>query len=377
MELAFWLCVFWVFYAFAGYPLVVFLLARVINRPVCKKEIFPRVTVIIAAYNEAQHIVETVNNKLAQDYPADRLNVIVVSDESDDDTDQLVDSISSPRVILLRQSPRQGKTAALNLALPMTDGEIIVFADANSVYAPDAIRQLVRSFADPEVGYASGRMVYQVAGSGSVADGCSAYMRLENTLRHQETRLGSIVGVNGGIDAVRRELYRPMNADQLPDFVLPLLVRKQGYRVVYEPRARLVEDALTQTAAEFRMRVRVTLRALWALSDLRSLFNPFRYGLFSWQLLSHKLLRYTAFLPLIALLPLSITLTGSGLIYQAALVSQALFYLLAITAVGRTSAATWQALPYYFLLLNAASAKAAWKFLRRQKQVIWQPRVGA
>ena len=125
------------------------------------------------------------------------------------------------------------------------------------------------------------------------------------------------------------------------------------------------------------MRVRVTLRALWALSDLRSLFNPFRYGLFSWQLLSHKLLRYTAFLPLIALLPLSIALVGSGLIYQAALVGQALFYLLALTATRRSSATAWQALPHYFVLLNLASAKAAWKFLRRQKQVIWQPRVGA
>ena len=377
MELAFWLCVFWVFYVFAGYSLIVSLLVRVINRPVCKKEIFPRVTVIIAAYNEAQHVVETVNNKLEQEYPANLLNVIVVSDESDDDTDRLVGSIDDPRVLLLRQSPRQGKTVALNLAVPMCDSEIIVFADANSVYAPDAISQLVRNFADPEVGYVSGRMVYQVTEPGSVAEGCSVYMRMENRLRQQETRLGSIVGVDGGIDAIRRELYQPMNADQLPDFVLPLLVREQGYRVVYEFRARLVEDALTQTAAEFRMRVRVALRALWALSDLRSLFNPFRYGLFSWQLLSHKLLRYTAFLPLIALLPLSIALAGSGLIYQAALVSQALFYLLAITAVGRTSAATWQTLPYYFLLLNAASAKAAWKFLRRQKQVIWQPRVGA
>ena len=377
MKLAFWLCMFWVLYAFAGYPLVVYLLARVINRPVCKKGIFPRVTVVIAAYNEAQHIVETVNNKLEQDYPADRLNVIVVSDESDDDTDRLVGSISSPKVILLRQLPRQGKTAALNLAVSMADGEIIVFSDANSVYARDAIRQLVRNFADPKVGYVSGRMVYQVETPNSVADGCSAYMRLENHLRQQETRLGSIVGVDGGIDAVRRELYAPMNADQLPDFVLPLLVRQQGYRVVYEPKARLIEDALTETIAEFRMRVRVTLRALWALSDLRSLFNPARYGLFSWQLLSHKLVRYTAFIPLVALMPLSIALAGSGLIYQVALVSQALFYLLAITATGRPSTAAWRALPHYFVLLNLASAKAAWKFLRRQKQVIWQPRVGA
>ena len=377
MELAFWLCVCWVFYAFAGYPLVVFLLARVINRPVCKKEIFPRVTVVIAAHNEAQHIVATVNNKLAQDYPADRLNVIVVSDESDDGTDRLVGGLGSPRVMLLRQSPRQGKTSALNLALPMADGEVIVFADANSLYAADAIRQLVCNFADPEVGYVSGRMVYRVAKPGSVADGCSVYMRLENRLRQQETRLGSIVGVDGGIDAIRRELYQPMNADQLPDFVLPLLVRQQGYRVVYEPAARLIEDALTQTGAEFRMRVRVTLRALWALSDLRSLFNPVRYGLFSWQLLSHKLLRYTAFLPLIAMLPLNVLLTGEGLVYQAALVGQAVFYMLAVTAVGRLSVGAWRALPHYFLLLNAASAKAMWKFLRRQKQVIWQPRVGA
>jgi cellulose synthase/poly-beta-1,6-N-acetylglucosamine synthase-like glycosyltransferase len=377
MEVAFWVCVVWVVYAFVGYPLGVFLLARFVRRGVGKADATPSVTVLIAAYNEVRHIVATVVNKLEQDYPADRLNVVVVSDESEDGTDEAVRQLGENRVRLIRQTPRQGKTAGLNLAMPTIDSDIVVFSDANSIYAPDAVRQLVRNFADPEVGYVTGRMVYRSEDGSAVGEGCSTFMRFENWLRGEETKLGSVVGVDGGVDAVRRDLYRPMGADQLPDFVLPLKVREQGYRVVYEPAALLGEDALAEPAAEFRMRVRVSLRALWTLWDLRGLLNPFRYGLFSWQLFSHKVLRYTAFLPLLALLPLSVALSGQGAVYQLAFLAQVVFYLAALLGALAKSPGSLLGLPWYFVLVNVAAGKAFWKFLRGEKQVIWQPRVGA
>ena len=133
-----------------------------------------------------------------------------------------------------------------------------------------------------------------------VGDGCTAYMRYENKLRSWESAVGSVVGADGGVDAVRRSLYRPMRFDQLPDFVLPLSVVEQGYRAVYVPEAVLEEETLASEAAEYRMRVRVALRALWALWDKRALLNPVRFPLFSWQLASHKLLRYLSFAPLAA-----------------------------------------------------------------------------
>jgi cellulose synthase/poly-beta-1,6-N-acetylglucosamine synthase-like glycosyltransferase len=283
------------------------------------------------------------------------------------------------RVQLMRNETRSGKTIGLNLALPRARGDIVVFADANSIYRPDAIRKLVCNFADERVGYVTGRMLYVNPDGSLVGDGCSAYMRYENWLRGAENRLGSIVGVDGGIDAMRRSLYKPMRADQLPDFVTPLNVSEQGYRVIYEPDAVLTEDALSAQAQEYRMRVRVALRAFWALWDKRGLLNPFRYGLFAWQLWSHKLLRYLAFAPLAAAIALNWLLVDQGAVYGLGIAAQAVFVIACLlAAAGSRMGASLAPVRYcfYFFLLNWASAVAFLRFLRGQKQVLWQPRVG-
>jgi cellulose synthase/poly-beta-1,6-N-acetylglucosamine synthase-like glycosyltransferase len=379
LETWFWVLAFVGLYSYVIYPVCVTLLGKLLSRPVRGDDAhLPHVTVITAAYNEQAHIAATVENKLRQDYPAERLDVIVVSDCSADRTDDIVRAIAArdPRVQLLRNETRSGKTIGLNLAVPRARGEIVVFADANSIYRPDAIRKLVRNFADPKVGYVTGRMLYVDANGSLVGDGCSAYMKYENALRAAETRVGSIVGVDGGVDAIRRALYRPMRADQLPDFVTPLNVAEQGYRVVYEPEAVLTEDTLTEGSKEYRMRVRVSLRAFWALWDKRGLLNPFKHGLFAWQLWSHKLLRYLAFAPLAAALVLNWMLLDHGAIYALAAAGQVLFALGCVaagTGVGNWAPARYS---FYFFLLNWASAVAFVRFLRGQKQVLWQPRVG-
>jgi cellulose synthase/poly-beta-1,6-N-acetylglucosamine synthase-like glycosyltransferase len=369
-------------YPYVIYPVVVAVLGRLIERAVRRDDAFtPRVTVITAAFNEQAHIGATIENKLQLDYPADRLDMIVVSDASADRTDEIVRQIAArdPRVQLLRNETRAGKTSGLNLAIPHAQGEIVVFADANSIYRPDAIRKLVRNFADPRVGYVTGRMLYVNADGSLVGDGCSAYMRYENSLRAAETRIGSIVGVDGGVDAIRRELYQPMRPDQLPDFVAPLNVAEQGFRVVYEPLAVLTEDTLSAQSQEYRMRVRVALRAFWALWDKRVLLNPFRFGLYAWQLWSHKLLRYLSFLPLAAALVLNWLLLPRGGIYALGVMAQVAFAILCVAAmagvrgIGQFAGARYS---YYFFLLNWASAVAFVRFVRGQKQVLWQPRVG-
>lgn len=378
----FWVSLLLGVYPYLLYPLAVRLVAALVRRPVRQDESYlPAVTIVTAAFNEARHIEATVQNKLAQDYPPDRLEVLVVSDGSEDGTDERVTKIAAcdPRVRLIRQEPRQGKTSGLNLAVPQARGEIIVFADANSIYRPDALRCLVRNFADPKVGYVTGQMLYVSADGSLVGDGCSAYMRYENMLRRAETCIGSIVGVDGGVDAARKALYRPMRADQLPDFILPLNVVQQGYRVVYEPDAVLNEDTLSTQAAEYRMRVRVALRSFWALWDKRALLNPLRYGLFAWQLFSHKLLRYLSFIPLAVATASNWWLLDAAPLYQLAGAAQIAFAVLVVLALAGPKLLANNPLSrycYYFFLLNWSSAVAFGRFLAGHKQVLWQPRVG-
>ena len=361
MRGVFWLSTAVLCYTYAGYPLLVMALARIRRRPVRTAPYEPAVSIIIAARNEAKSIRATLENKLQLHYPAGRVQIIVVSDASTDGTDAIVREYEPAGVLLLRQEPRRGKTAALNLA------------------AAHALRMLTRNFADPSVGYVTGRLVYGAAAGSSAGIGCRAYMRYEDLLRRSETSLGSIVGVNGGIDAVRRELLVRMHDDQLPDFVLPLQVVKQGYRVVYEPEALLYEDTLTTSSAEYRMRVRVALRAWWALSDMRALLNVRRHGLFAMQLFSHKVLRYAACAAVPVVYAAALGASGAGLIYDVAVALGSAFLLCAaagFVADRAGVAAPVVSLPYYFMVINAASADALLKFLRGRKQAVWTPRLG-
>jgi cellulose synthase/poly-beta-1,6-N-acetylglucosamine synthase-like glycosyltransferase len=382
MELVFWSSLALVVYIYLGYPLLIKFLAA--SRMAIRKDAseFPLVSILIAAFNEEACIEATLQNKIALDYPRDKLEIIVVSDESEDGTDQIVENFATQTdvpVRLVRQVPRSGKTSGLNLIAPEASGEIIVFSDANSIYAVDALKRLAANFADPTVGYVTGKMVYVNPEGSLVGDGCSSYMKYENWMREQESKIGSVVGVDGGIDAMRQSLYEKLNADQLPDFVQPLKVVEKGFRVVYEPEALLKEEALDDSNREYAMRVRVSLRAMWALHDMRALFNPFRYGVFSLQLFSHKLLRYLAFVPLCAVLVTNTFLVNDGNIYTALLCGQIAFYLLAWIGklnLGKKNSPVYLSLPYYFSLLNVACMHATWRYLKGEKQVIWKPREG-
>jgi len=337
------------------------------------------VSILISAYNEAAHIRATIRNKLELRYPGDRLEIIAVSDGSTDGTDQIIQGLRSPQVRYIRQEPRQGKTAALNRAAREASGEILVFSDANSHYDPDALTHLAANFADPTIGYVTGQLHYGCETPSSVGEGCSAYMHYENALRRCETHLGSIVGVNGGIDAVRRSLFRPMRSDQLPDFVLPLSVVEQGYRVVFDPAALSFEHALSDAADEYRMRVRVARRTLAALYDFRHLLNPTRYGLYALQLISHKVLRYAMPGFLIVLYGSSAVLASHGS-HIPIFALQTLVYLTALSTLSlkpQHALARLLRFPFYFCLANAAAAHAVCLYFTSDRSVVtWQPRKG-
>ncbi|OEY67758.1 glycosyltransferase family 2 protein [Marinobacter sp. X15-166B] len=387
LYIIFWLSLLVLLYVYIGYPLLVWAIAQTSRKPfhsgVEPAATPPFVSILIAAHNEARDIEATLTNKMALDYPTDRLEVLVISDDSDDGTDDLIEGLAktSPVPIrLYRQTPRQGKTAGLNTLVSEAEGDILLFSDANSRWDAQVVRHLVKRFADPAVGYVTGTMVYVNKDGSLVGDGCSAYMKYENWLRTQESAIGSVVGVDGGIDAMRKSLYQPMGADQLPDFVQPLKVVEQGARVVYEPAALLKEDTLTDGGSEFSMRVRVSLRALWALWDMKHLMNPLSYNLFAVQLISHKLLRYSAFIPLLVFSLAALLLAGRGGIYTLSFLGVVALY--ALGWMGKVKqqegkkSSIFFSVPYYFLLLNLASLKAAVAFLKGEKRVVWNPRKG-
>ncbi|MCU7799666.1 MAG: glycosyltransferase family 2 protein [gamma proteobacterium symbiont of Lucinoma myriamae] len=377
----FWLCAFYVFYIYIGYPLLIKLLSGNSNPNKFNDSYEPNVSILIAAFNEEKDIKATIQNKMDLDYPKDKLEIIVVSDESTDATDCIVESFSGTDVSvkLVKQVPRQGKTAGLNLIVSLAKGDILVFSDANSIYQTDALQYLVNNFTNPDVGYVTGKMVYVNSDASMVGDGCSAYMKYENMIRALETKVGSVIGVDGGIDAMRTELYRQLNADQLLDFVLPLKVVEQGYKVAYESKAILKEHVVSDAEQEYRMRVRVALRAMWALYDMKQLLNPFRFHLFSLQLISHKLLRYLVFIPLIVLIILNALLFSEHVLYKILMAFQCVFYSFAYVGFmfrAKPNGLMYFTLPYYFSLLNIASAHAFFRYLKKEKQVIWNPRLG-
>ena len=382
MELAkicFWLAIFMILYPIIIYPSLVWFLGLIWPRLVKRGSWLPSVTVLVPAHNEAQNIAATIRNKLEQDYPRDRLEIIVISDGSTDCTEDIVCEFCSQNVRLIRREQREGKAAALNEGVRYARGEILVFSDANSLFSPDAIRRMMENLADSEIGYVTGQLAYRIQSVGTVGSGCSGYMKYENALRTLETRVGSIIGVSGGVDAIRRELYQNVPKQLITDFVLPLHVISTKHRVVYDDRAHSSEVANSELGSEFRMRVRVALRALQGITYMRRLCNPFRYPWAAFSLISHKVIRYCIFLFLIiAFLTNLVLVTNPG--YAALFIAQLIGYLLALVGWKKGLPKLVNKLtfiPSYFLVTNAAFAVAAIKFLQGKTMATWQPRGGA
>lgn len=374
MEHAFWILLALLAYVYGGYAIVLALLSLLGRaRPWKRADATPPVTLIVSALNEAAVIGRKIENSLALDYPRDRLQVIVVSDASEDGTDGIVSGFAGQGVELLRMPQRSGKTLGLNAAVERARGEVVVFSDANAMYAGDAIHKLVRNFADSEVGAVVGESTYVDAQAESERQE-GLYWRYEIAIKRLESATGSVVGGDGAIYAVRRQLYRPMAPDALSDFVNPLQVVEAGSRCVYEPEARSAERAADSFEREFRRKVRIVNRAVRALFRMRRLMNPLRYGFFSVQLVSHKLLRWMVPLMLLALLALNVALVDAGRIYQLVLAAQSALYSLALLGHmlrRRRLMPAVLSVPYYFCLVNVASAIGMLDALRGRTYTTW------
>jgi cellulose synthase/poly-beta-1,6-N-acetylglucosamine synthase-like glycosyltransferase len=375
---AFWLSVASLAYAYGGFALLVAVVGRCRRRDVRTAPVTPSVSLIIAAYNEEAVIAERLENALALEYPSDRLQIIVASDGSSDATEAIVARFADRGVVLL-PLPRQGKIHALNSAVRHATGEILLFSDANTMCDRQALRALVRNFADPSVGAAAGHTSYRLpAESESSSRGERAYCEYDAWLKRLESLTGSIVSAHGGLYAVRRGLYRTVpDSAVTDDFAISTAVIEQGFRLVFEPDARATEFAVPEAQREFSRRVRLMTRGLRGVLLRRRLLNPFRYGFYAVVLFSHKVVRRLAPLPLLVLAVSSAYLAPTGVFYLLAAVGQAAFY--GVAAVGfhlrraRVGGLRVIYVPFYYCLANAASAVALMQFLLGRRIESWQP----
>jgi cellulose synthase/poly-beta-1,6-N-acetylglucosamine synthase-like glycosyltransferase len=284
-------------YIYLGYPLILRAMVRVRGpRLVKKADITPPLSLVISAYNEREVIGKKLENALSLTYPPEALEIVVISDASDDGTDEIVAQFASTHpnrsVRLERQAVRRGKTAGLNHTMPTLRGDIVVFSDANAMYEPEALLKLARNFADPEVGCVTGEARY-VAGDKNAADvGERVYWNYEIQIKRLETALGSMVGGDGAIYAIRRELWRELPDNAINDFLNPLQIVERGWRAVYEPKAVCYEETAGDIRSEYRRRVRIVSRSWRAVFQSPNVLNPARVGLFTWSLMSHKMLRW-------------------------------------------------------------------------------------
>lgn len=288
-------------YAYVGYPLLLAVAGRLRPRPKRPGDpaTWPVVSFSIPMYNEARVAAEMLESILAVDYPADRRQVLVISDASDDGTDDIVRQFAGRGVELVRQPQRRGKSAGENLAAPYLRGDIVINTDASVRIRPDAVRELVRWFQDPTVGVASGRDVSVSRTATDENRGEAGYVGYEMWVRQLETRLGTIVGASGCLYAIRRELVAPAFPEDLSrDFASCLIAREHGFRAVSVDEAVCFVPRAKSLASEYRRKVRTMVRGLQTLWYKRALLNPLRYGRFACFLASHKLVRWLVFLTL-------------------------------------------------------------------------------
>ena len=386
LSVLFWSGLAVVFYTYVGYAPLVWALSRLRrwgrprpDRTVPPDDDLPAVTLLVAAYNEADVIDEKLANTRALNYPREKLNVLFVTDGSTDVTPDRLRA--APGVQCLHRDERAGKMAALHRGMEHVETPIVVFSDANAMLNADALRNLVRHYQDASVGAVAGEKRVRATGADD-ASGASEglYWRYESALRRWDDALHSVVGAAGELFSVRTALFEPIPEDTiLDDFVLTLRVAARGYRVAYAPDAYATEGPSASLADEMRRKVRIVAGGFQALGRLRELFNPVRHGTLTFQFVSHRVLRWTLAPVLLPVLLLSNALLvgmGGGAAATLLLAGQGAFYGLAAHGAlthdaPRGSTALYA--PFYFCVMNVAVYRGFLRYLRDQQAVAWTP----
>ncbi|MEG1621933.1 MAG: glycosyltransferase family 2 protein [Alistipes sp.] len=359
----FWIALFLVFYTYIGYGILLYVAVRIREalhpqKPLVDPSPWPDITLLIAAYNEEEVVAEKMANCLALDYPADKLHIVWITDGSNDRTNDLL--ATYPEVTVFFRPERQGKTAALNRAFSLLTTDYVICTDANTMLNRAATREITRLFSDPKVGCVAGEKRVMETTNGNAAATEGLYWRYESKLKAWDDRLYSACGAAGELFAVRRQLYQPVEEDTLlDDFIISMRIAMQGYRIAYCRTAFACETPSANMQEEGKRKRRIAAGGLQAIARLTPLLNPFRYGVFAWQYISHRVLRWSLTpILLVLLLPLNVLLAcmaENKLLYLIILLVQGIFYAAAIAGwllARQGKRNRLLAVPYYFLFMN-------------------------
>lgn len=369
------------FYSYLGYPLSLLLFSSFSSYTVKKNDNYlPEVSMLIAAFNEEESIAEKIKNSLELNYPKEKLEIVVVSDGSTDRTDEIVKSFESQGIKLFRVEGRVGKTEARNQAVLAMRKEIIVFSDATAVYEKDAILKLVRNFADPTVGMVSGNLKYFDKGQGSMGLATKIYWNYEKVIKKAQSRLFTLTGAIGCINAFRRNLYHVLPPNIIEDFTEPLMIVAQDYRIVYEEEAVSYERTTQKPSQEFNMRVRVIRGGMKGFLYAFRRLNFKKHSFVLLQLFGHKVLRWLMpiFLITLFIVNLASFIMNHNVLADILMVAQFLCYAAALLGM------LWKppgligkiiSIPTYFVIINTASLRALYLTLTTDLEATWETNV--
>ena len=383
MVILFWISIFLIIYTFVGYGFLLFVLVkikRLFVQPFAfrKEAALPSVTLLIAAYNEEDIIMEKVNNTLDLNYPKDKIQVIFITDGS---TDQTADKIRGfDEVMLLHQDTRGGKMAAIKRAIPFIEGEITIFTDANTFLNGDAILELVKHYQNSKVGAVAGEkriLVEETADASSAGEGF--YWKYESLLKKWDYILYSNVGAAGELFSIRTALYEPVESDTIiDDHMIAMRIAEKGYIIAYEPNAYAMETASADVKEELKRKIRIAAGGIQSILRLKKAANPFHYPLFTFQYISHRVLRWTItpfLLILVFILNGVIALQTNAVFYQLLFVLQVLFYLLSIVGLyfeSKNIRVKALFIPYYFCVMNYAVLAGIIRYYKKNQSAAWE-----
>lgn len=382
-EILFWVLLTIVFYTYLGYGILLVILVLIkqlfTGKPSDDGVFFePSVTMFVAAYNEKDYVEEKVLNILGLDYPKEKLQILFVTDGSDDGTPELLSQFQGVKV--MHREERSGKISAINRGMNEVENSIVIYSDANAMLNKQAIREIVKHYKDPKVGCVSGeKRIYKKNKDGAIGSGEGLYWKYESILKKLDFRLYSAVGAAGELFSIRTELHQDVEKDTLlDDFVISLRIAQKSYKIAYEPNAYASENASASIKEEMKRKIRISAGGIQSIIRLSSLFNFFKYHILTFQYVSHRVLRWTLSpLALFAMLPVNFLLMQNSvkLIYEILFFGQIVFYIFALLGwylENKQIRIKFLFVPYYFFFMNVCVFLGFLRYLRGNQSVIWE-----
>lgn len=371
MKIIFWMAILIISYTYIGYPVIVYIISLFYKKPVKRTYPYPTVSIIMAVHNEEKNIERKIQSLLELDYPDSRVEILIGSDGSHDKTDEIVSPHINGRIKLYRQPERKGKPGILNLLAKEAKGEILVFTDARQALDKSSVDELVKNFADPKVGSVSAELCFEGEANKTGA-GMGLYWNYEKFIRKYESRIGSMMGATGALYAIRRELFTELPEDLiLDDVYIPMKIVENGYRAIFDKKARIYDRYSINPKEEFLRKTRTLAGNFQLFTYLSWLANPLK-SIVSWQFISHKFLRLIVPYLLMTVLLSNFYLRNNTHFYKITLELQILFYAFALCGMFFKQRNRLFDVPYMFCVMNFAAVAGLYRFIMHKQDVLWE-----